>query len=181
MVSLSPLSNVPIARNMSVSPTFRRRLFRSFQWLTTVVGGLVCIYSVITTYLPAASTAGLVAKLVDNVGFYGLVVTAPIIAIVFVTYRTYLKNIESVAAQAEQARSHVLELSHYIAEQERIREQFSQVEKLSALGELASGVAHDFNNTLAGILGRAQLLLRTNDPEKIQRGLNLIIKTAEER
>ena len=54
------------------------------------------------------------------------------------------------------------------------------MEKLSALGELASGVAHDFNNTLAGILGRAQLILRTNDPEKITRGLNIIIKTAED-
>src|SRR5687767_9618124 len=54
------------------------------------------------------------------------------------------------------------------------------MEKLSALGELASGVAHDFNNTLAGILGRAQLLQRTNDPEKIKRGLDIIIKTAED-
>jgi CheY-like chemotaxis protein len=54
------------------------------------------------------------------------------------------------------------------------------MEKLSALGELASGVAHDFNNTLAGILGRAQLILRTTDPEKISRGLNIIIKTAED-
>ena len=82
--------------------------------------------------------------------------------------------------QKDQAERHVEELSHFIAEQERIREQFSQMEKLSALGELASGVAHDFNNTLAGILGRAQLILRTNDPEKIQRGLNIISKTAEE-
>src|SRR6185503_1061752 len=53
-------------------------------------------------------------------------------------------------------------------------------EKLSALGELASGVAHDFNNTLAGILGRAQLLQRTTDPERIHRGLDIIIKTAED-
>jgi signal transduction histidine kinase/ActR/RegA family two-component response regulator len=113
-------------------------------------------------------------------GFYALVITLPIIAIVFFTYRTYLKNIESSANQAQQAERHVAELSHYIAEQERIREQFSQMEKLSALGELASGVAHDFNNTLAGILGRAQLILRTNDPEKIERGLNIIIKTAED-
>jgi signal transduction histidine kinase/CheY-like chemotaxis protein len=110
-----------------------------------------------------------------------LIITLPIIASVFLTYRTYLKNIETSAAQADQAERHVKELSHYIAEQERIREQFSQMEKLSALGELASGVAHDFNNTLAGILGRAQLLLRTtNDPEKITRGLNIIIKTAED-
>jgi len=59
------------------------------------------------------------------------------------------------------------------------REQFSKVERPSALGELA-GAAHDFNNTLAAILGRAQLLLRTDDPEKIKHGLNLIIKTAED-
>jgi signal transduction histidine kinase len=54
------------------------------------------------------------------------------------------------------------------------------MEILSALGELASGVAHDFNNTLAGILGRAQLLQRTDDPEKVKRGLEIIIKTAED-
>ncbi|HZE63249.1 MAG TPA: response regulator [Pyrinomonadaceae bacterium] len=132
------------------------------------------------TYFAGASAAAVIAKLIQQFGFYALVITIPIIAIVFFTYRTYLKNIESSVAQAEQAERHVAELSHYIAEQERIREQFSQIEKLSALGELASGVAHDFNNTLAGILGRAQLILRTNDPEKISRGLNIIIKTAED-
>ncbi len=132
------------------------------------------------TYFAGASAAAVIAKLVNQFGFYALIITIPIIAIVFFTYRTYVKNIEASAAQAEQAQRHVQELSHYIAEQERIREQFSQMEKLSALGELASGVAHDFNNTLAGILGRAQLILRTNDPEKISRGLNIIIKTAED-
>ncbi|WP_411705289.1 response regulator [Edaphovirga cremea] len=132
------------------------------------------------TYFAGASAAAVIAKLIQEFGFYALVITIPIIAIVFFTYRTYLKNIEASVAQAEQAERHVAELSHYIAEQERIREQFSQIEKLSALGELASGVAHDFNNTLAGILGRAQLIQRTNDPEKIMRGLNIIIKTAED-
>src|SRR6185295_13816652 len=122
------------------------------------------------TYFSGALAAGVIAGLVYFMGAYAFVITLPIIAVVFLTYRTYLKNVETSAAQAAQAEKHVKELSHYITEQERIREQFSQVEKLSALGELASGVAHDFNNTLAGILGRAQLLQRTDDPEKITRG-----------
>ncbi|HEU4713325.1 MAG TPA: response regulator [Pyrinomonadaceae bacterium] len=132
------------------------------------------------TYFAGATAAGLIAALVYLIGAYAFVVALPIIGFVFLTYRTYLKNVETSAAQAAQAEKHVKELSHYITEQERIREQFSQMEKLSALGELASGVAHDFNNTLAGILGRAQLLLRTNDPEKLKRGLEIIIKTAED-
>ena len=132
------------------------------------------------TYFAGACAAGVIAGLVHFIGVYAFAITLPIIAIIFLTYRTYLKNVETSAAQAAQAEKHVKELSHYISEQERIREQFSQMEKLSALGELASGVAHDFNNTLAGILGRAQLLQRTNDPEKIKRGLDIIIKTAED-
>ncbi len=132
------------------------------------------------TYFAGACAAGVIAALVYFIGVYAFVITLPIIAIIFLTYRTYLRNVETSAAQAAQAEKHVKELSHYIAEQERIREQFSQMEKLSALGELASGVAHDFNNTLAGILGRAQLLQRTNDPEKMARGLEIIIKTAED-
>jgi signal transduction histidine kinase/ActR/RegA family two-component response regulator len=132
------------------------------------------------TYFGGACAAAVIAGLVHFMGVYAFVVTLPIIAITFLTYRTYIRNVETSAAQAAQAENHVKELSHYIAEQERIREQFSQMEKLSALGELASGVAHDFNNTLAGILGRAQLLQRTSDPEKIQRGLDIIIKTAED-
>jgi signal transduction histidine kinase/ActR/RegA family two-component response regulator len=132
------------------------------------------------TYFIGACAAGVIAALVHFMGVYAFVITLPIIAITFLTYRTYLRNVETSAAQAAQAENHVKELSHYISEQERMREQFSQMEKLSALGELASGVAHDFNNTLAGILGRAQLLQRTNDLEKVKHGLDIIIKTAED-
>src|SRR2546426_9191156 len=130
------------------------------------------------TYFAGASAAFFITRLISVFGFYALLGTTPIIAIVYLTYRTYLKNVEASTEKAEQARNHVEELSRYIAEQERIREQFSQLEKMSALGQLASGVAHDFNNTLAGILGRAELMLtKTRDPE-VERGLNIIIKAA---
>ncbi|MDQ6652171.1 MAG: response regulator [Acidobacteriota bacterium] len=141
------------------------------------------------TYFAGASAAGILAKLVATFGFYAITTTIPIIIFVYFTYRTYLKNMEvmaaaataeAAAAHAEEAERHVAELNHYIAEQERIREQYSQVEKMSALGELASGVAHNLNNTLAGILGRAQLLLGSKDLAKVENGLEIIIKTAKD-
>ncbi|MBC8031987.1 MAG: response regulator [Pyrinomonadaceae bacterium] len=66
------------------------------------------------------------------------------------------------------------------AEYEQQREQAVHAEKMAALGELSFGVAHNVNNTLTGILGRAQLLLRTKDAEKITSGIELIIKSAED-
>ena len=130
------------------------------------------------TYFAGASAALIIGKLIGIFGFYAIIGTTPIIAVVYFTYRTYLKNVEASAEKAEQARHHVEELSRYIAEQERLQEQFSQLEKMSALGQLASGVAHDFNNTLAGILGRAELMLRTAKDLETERGLNIIIKAA---
>jgi signal transduction histidine kinase/ActR/RegA family two-component response regulator len=55
-----------------------------------------------------------------------------------------------------------------------------QSAKLNALGEMASGVAHDFNNMLAAILGRTQLLLqRVTEPE-LKRSIELIDQTARD-
>jgi signal transduction histidine kinase/ActR/RegA family two-component response regulator len=66
------------------------------------------------------------------------------------------------------------------AEYEAQREKAAHADKMAALGELSFGVAHNVNNTLTGILGRAQLLLRTTDPEKIASGIQLIVKSAED-
>jgi signal transduction histidine kinase len=60
------------------------------------------------------------------------------------------------------------ELLQTLTELERAQQRLVRTERLRALGELASGIAHDFSNLLAGILGNAQLLLFDADPEQRQ-------------
>lgn len=84
------------------------------------------------------------------------------------------------ASTCERLRNCLERIAAAHAEYEEQRERATHAEKMAALGELSFGVAHNVNNTLTGILGRAQLLLRTKDAEKINSGIEMIIKSAED-
>ena len=74
----------------------------------------------------------------------------------------------------------VLGIARDITEQKEERERAARADKLRALGQLASGVAHDFNNSLAAILGRAQLLRRQTKDDALVRNLDIIQTAAED-
>ena len=67
-----------------------------------------------------------------------------------------------------------------VTDRKRVEEQLIQAQKMEAVGRLAGGVAHDFNNMLGVILGHTELALEQADPtHPLHDHLEEIMKAAE--
>jgi two-component system cell cycle sensor histidine kinase/response regulator CckA len=85
-------------------------------------------------------------------------------------------QIETVAPGRWRAVGLVIDLT----EQKRLEEQYRQSQKMEAVGRLAGGVAHDFNNLIAVICGYGELLLARMPPDDPKGGpLREIVKAGE--
>jgi PAS domain S-box-containing protein len=67
-----------------------------------------------------------------------------------------------------------------VTERKRTQELAAQSDKLRAVGELAAGVAHNLNNSLTVIQGRAQLLMMRTTDESVVKSLKIITSAVEE-
>ena len=68
-----------------------------------------------------------------------------------------------------------------MTEQRKLEAQFAQGQKMQALGQLAGGVAHDFNNVLTAIIGFSDLLLLKHKPGDPSFGDIMSIKQSANR
>ncbi|MDZ7696909.1 MAG: PAS domain S-box protein [Deltaproteobacteria bacterium] len=70
------------------------------------------------------------------------------------------------------------------AERERLQARLSQAQKMESIGTLAGGIAHNFNNILMGIQGRASLMKFNRDPSHSEyehiEGVEEYVKSAVE-
>jgi two-component system cell cycle sensor histidine kinase/response regulator CckA len=67
-----------------------------------------------------------------------------------------------------------------VTERIQLEEQLRNAQQLEAIGRLAGGVAHDFNNILSIIMGHGELLLATaGDDERARNGLEQIRRAAD--
>jgi PAS domain S-box-containing protein len=67
-----------------------------------------------------------------------------------------------------------------ITERKLSQDLMAQSDKLRAVGELAAGVAHNLNNSLTVIKGRAQLLLMRSTDEAVSKSLKVITSAVED-
>ncbi len=77
------------------------------------------------------------------------------------TLREVLVSLSSIALGGQ---PHLLLLAQDVSERALLERQLRQAQKMEAIGQLAAGVAHDFNNILTVIQGHAGLLQQDLDP-----------------
>ncbi len=76
-------------------------------------------------------------------------------------------------------------ITHYqgvmldITEQKKLHDQLIQAQKMEAVGHLAGGVAHDFNNILTAIVGYSYMLKMNLDDKTSESYINQILASAE--
>jgi len=83
---------------------------------------------------------------------------------------TYVKYKDGIATQG---------IIRDITERKRLEEQLRQAQKMEAVGKLAGGVAHDFNNILTVINGYCDLLLLSELSEKVRTSIEQIQKAGQ--
>ncbi len=75
----------------------------------------------------------------------------------------------------------ILAIARDITERKQMKKRREELEKkahlasrLASVGEMASGIAHEINNPLTGVIGYSELLLQKDIPEDMKEGLEVI-------
>lgn len=115
------------------------------------------------TFFASASAAGIIAKLTAVFNIYVLFAVAPIIAIIYFTYWSYLRQVETKVLQIEQSKRHVAQLQESEA---RFRNAFDYAAIGMALVD-TKGRWLEVNRSLCEITGYSEHELLKSDFQSI--------------
>lgn len=88
-------------------------------------------------------------------------------ALVTLGDRIFAHQFFEVVLQVEESRRIGL-LMREVTQEKRLQDQLAMAEKLSGLGRLSAGIAHEMNNPLYSIMGYTEAILEEGNPEKIK-------------
>lgn len=170
---------------------------KACQNLTNVAKEKVCFQKLQPSIFYRDPSKPLLADLVLDMDFkemekwygnQGLKVNSTIPEAFEVTTTLFLKNTErtvySLAARLRDKHGNILgaiETLQDVSEKEELTRQLEHSQKMQAVGTLAGGMAHEFNNILAVIKGYTGLLLNQTEPESKHGQYSREIKKACQR
>jgi GAF domain-containing protein len=134
-------------------------------------------------YLAEARAEGIVAEMVVPIGsedeVHGVLYVSNRSARPFTDHdEAILRRLADYAGAAIKNANLYQGLRAALAQLAQSQAALVQSERLRALGEMAAGVAHDFNNMLAVIAGRSDLLLTKTDDPALMKALHDIRRAA---
>ena len=152
------------------------------------------LWTTVSYFTGLTLAAGLLLVL-ETVGPWALALGMPPTLLMVAFYRTHKERLEEKLLRIEEVeelntelKRTVLELQQEITEREQAEEalrhseeQLLQSQKMEAIGRLAGGVAHDFNNLVTAMTGYSDLMLNKLDEQDPLRVNVYEIKNAGDR